>query len=752
MSLGVKYRGSFVGQDGTVWRADILLEGYSGSVGELTFPWQRPLEIEWKETGKEEVLCGSIATLKIESPGDRTYVDLYTRKVCSVALEVYRSGSLWWAGTLDPEFYEEPYERQKKYDVTLTFEDFGVLGRLSYRGSGIVSLSTLLRDALGRCSLGGLPLELLSSTQASSVVGSALTESSGLLENIGVLSANFYDEDGEALTLGEAIEGSLQPLGLRMIQRGGRIYVYDLNALYHGGAVRTVAWSGSKQTLGVDRAANNIKITWSPYGDASALGSEGCWVLGSDASLVNLGANMASTGDISYLSWHSDPDVDNWDDETDVGFTLLLSGTGKGAQLGTSGSVLPMFYKLMPHLQGADKEGVALVVTGIEVEHAGSRTYVRQATYGDKDSLFGYDTPSTTLVTFGPIDIPPVADPSSASLHLSLELLMDHKYNPYSTATNLKYSGPKDKDNSTPWKERNNFVNMPVRLKFTDAYGGEWYWSNSPLGVDYDDSTVSPTRDMDGTLGGWYVSSAISYLEWYDPQDLVNGSGLGTFTENRQAVNNSPKSLPVGLTRVTGQYVAMPPTAVAGGRLEIEVLDQWRVQRCRADGTTQHSDQADKTTFVLLGMPKVEVVKRDWLDHALSWDDVTYSSVADADAQDDVEIETICGTSVAGAITARGTYFVRHGSLWSPAQQFQRCGRTSTCEQLLIGTLYSQWATRHTKLEGEMADVGEGLCLYAEPSQDASARFMKTGEVVHAIEGVTDATLVELSGDEYDER
>ena len=64
--------GEFLSRRGTRWRVEILQEGYEGSVGELTFEAEEALVIEWQQVEREEVICGSEATLPIESPGDRT--------------------------------------------------------------------------------------------------------------------------------------------------------------------------------------------------------------------------------------------------------------------------------------------------------------------------------------------------------------------------------------------------------------------------------------------------------------------------------------------------------------------------------------------------------------------------------------------------------------------------------------------------------------------------------------------------------
>ena len=113
MAKGLRYMGEFLSRGGTCWRVEILQEGYDGSVGELTCEAEEALGIEGQQVEREEVICGSEATLTIESPGDRTYEDLYTIEAGTIRMDVYREGQLYWSGTLDPEFYEEPYERAR---------------------------------------------------------------------------------------------------------------------------------------------------------------------------------------------------------------------------------------------------------------------------------------------------------------------------------------------------------------------------------------------------------------------------------------------------------------------------------------------------------------------------------------------------------------------------------------------------------------------------------------------------------------
>ena len=90
-----RYEGEFLSIGGVVNRVEIWQENDSAfSVGELFFPADSPLTIEWGEQGKEESLLGSSATLKIISPGDRTYLDLYTVRYGEVRMDVYRDNQI----------------------------------------------------------------------------------------------------------------------------------------------------------------------------------------------------------------------------------------------------------------------------------------------------------------------------------------------------------------------------------------------------------------------------------------------------------------------------------------------------------------------------------------------------------------------------------------------------------------------------------------------------------------------------------
>ena len=297
----LRYRGEFRSVSGIVWRVEILQEAEAAfaSVGELDFPADEPLVIEWDEKDKEEVICGSTATLKIISPGDRTYEDLYTVEVGRIRMDVYREDSLYWSGALDPEFYEEPYERTRDYEVSFTFSDFGILDRIKYGLTGMQTLRGIVEHALQESCMNytGIDTGYVSTTFAD---GDGITGG-----GLSVRSDNFTDEEGEVSTLYEVLEGILQPLAIRIVQRAGTIYLYDLNGLYTLGTGLPIRWDGDSQTMGTDKVANNIRVTFSPYSSAVSLDGEVEYTAGYSVEKVNKTSEAVSEDVEEYGEYYS---------------------------------------------------------------------------------------------------------------------------------------------------------------------------------------------------------------------------------------------------------------------------------------------------------------------------------------------------------------------------------------------------------------------------------------------------------------
>ena len=754
-----RYAGEFAGTDGTLWRVEIHEDSETAfsTVGELSFPYDEPLLIEWEKRAKEEVIQGSSATLKLISPGDRTYVDLYSVKPCAVRLDVYRAGALYWRGTLDTELYEEPYESASGYTVSLTFSDFGVLARKKLYGHEVQSLRSILERALEAAGLAGMEIYdgyISSRPVATGAQGAQAPTSSqaeaGLLDELYVSGDNFYDEDGEAITAEEVVEGVLQPLALRMIQCGGLVYVYDLNGLHAGAEKVMLEWAGATQTLGTDRVYNNVRVKWSPYVRTGNLLETDCWTAAVDEGLTDFGPEYildggrpSADGKCRYTTYHYTTDSDVWGDETDAGFTLWTSRTGKNADL-TDERV--RYFKVVPQNGGTECEGVAVMYTAVGMYGDSSDKSMVLGCMGVMPDELHAGTPKGVLfksrlvpVTNGPTG----ADSQAAAgalpvdeglyVKVTAEMLLDARSNPFETAGEWM-EGARERTYQEQWNRYGNFVYVPVCVKWKDAGGKTWCWDNRQ---EVQAKAPAKLKSLGSTLGEWkeYTESdgkpgVWGYLAYYSGSDRENTAGVANgWAKNRPGINPHSGQVTTQLSKCEGAYVPCP---AGGGELWVEVLcGGWTAadQGCDFD-KTYHSTNCGfwdeyesagrwKIRHVWMKLPEVEMVRARAFDEALDDSDITYSAELEPEAEEPLEIETICGSAAGGVPGARGVYLTQEGA---QVTEITRGGHTGQIEELLIGTLYSQYASRHTTLSGRLlagSQVG-GLCVYFDRCMTAS--------------------------------
>ena len=744
MAMALRHMGEFLSRKGVVWRVEILQDNYSGNVGQLTFEADEALVINWKHTDKEEVICGSEATLKIESPGDRTYEDLYTIEVGKIRMDVYRENSLYWSGTLDPEFYEEPYEKARYYVVTLTFSDFGILDRLKYNLSGMQTLEAILLDAIDRSKVCA---SLLANSYCTTYF--AGTNTKATLSALSVRSENFYDEDAEPSTLKEVVTGILQPLAMKMIQRNGHIYIFDLNGLYTLAQSRAITWDGDSQTMGVDKVANNVKVNFSPYSSSELLSGKLEYKDTYSVDMINLVADPGA----SYYSYYPDYSEDhrqggNWDYNL-INFTIFISTLGAGLHY-----LNPMarYCHILP-LVGGPSETTAIAWAFHSGGHGGLDTGWPKRILNDVRMEAARQIMQTHRVFLPKLT---TEDAKSYYVRLSLEMLLDARYNPFTEGNDGNEQG-----NYEGMKGRTGYAFVPVAVNIYDSAGNAV--------CHYENSTIAKgaTKGHLAYCKGSWVSGAggfgTAYLEYYDPKDLWESAGILGWKANRQCIGRPGRgNIEVQIydsfkQMADGQYMPYPPE---GGYIEVTVYEG--VQCFDMDETVRgiplqtpwnsprywvDDNRYNQCRWLLYKAPKIELVKNNLIFDAAELDDVEYSGYINKHAKEEISIDTVCGTANTTCPTAKGIYCRASDSL--QIQQLKRAGVTDHPEKLLIGTLYSQYATRHTTLEGEAVIDPGGLCKYTEQNQPGKV-FMMSEEQQDVITDTTQAVYTELSPDEYD--
>lgn len=757
MAKALRYKGEFLSRKGITWCVELLQDDYMGDTGDLTFDADEALVIEWEHRDKEEVLCGSEATIKIISPGDRTYADLYTIEVGRIRMDVYRDGMLYWSGALDPEFYEEPYQSASGYTVALTFSDFGILDRLKYNLSGMQTLQAILSDALERSSINysGVDTETYTSTYFTD--GTKAT-----LSALSVRSDNFFDEDGEASTMKEVLEGIFQPLAMKMVQRAGKVYVFDLNGLHAAEDSNAVSWSGDTQTMSTDKVANNVKVSFSPYSSSDLL--DGDLEYGGDCSVESV--NLLPAAGASYYSYYPEyggthKAADGSWDYNYISFTIFLSNKATGLQ---SINNRVKYFHILP-LVGGPSECSGVAWSFYSGGHSSLASGLPKQVLNPCTDAYEFEVLKTDRVFLPSIG----SDADSYRVRLTLETLIDARYNPFTDANDGNESG-----NYEAVKATSAWVFIPVGVTIYDAAGSALcHYVNSPIAKTSSIGLVSYAR---GTWESGAASFGDAWLEYYSTDDQKNDSGIQGWKANRHCIgrpdDNSRKNADFGtgdgfviydsfLKMADGEYMPYP---TQGGYMEVTVYAGMKWFKYGETSTIfdysgddvvpwlnhpffQKKEWYSLIRWMLYKAPKVEVVRNDLKFDEAELDDIEYSGYINKAAKEEISIDTICGTAETSCPTAKGIY--SRATDGQQIQQLMRAGVTDHPERLLIGTLYSQFASRKTVLSGEADIETGGIGTHTEANQQGRM-FMLTADRQDTIKDTSEAEYTEFNADEYE--
>ena len=734
MALGIRYSESFYSQSGVVWRVDILQEGYGGTQpGKLDFPTaETPLEIIWAETDKIEPIQASSATLKIISDTDRQFVDLYTVEVGAVRLDVYRNGRLYWSGTLDTELYEEPYSTKDGYNVSLTFSDFAPLDRMDWAGSGLISV----KDAIAACiaksgiNTAGLDVSLISTS--SYLNGPILT-----LEEVFVLQENFFDEDGEAQTAREVLDAILKPFALRIIQKAGKIWVYDLNGI-HGQTATNVDWDSTDSVLSADVVYNNAKVTFSPYGDAEMM-----------KGTVEEDPTLTTDAKSGVPSWmvKMNYERDNYNNLVALdGFRFHYPDEMESNMQAGGGA---KFFQIRAIYSGQDATGIVASFKAGDYavsEEDGASSKVNQKLITPKDcgTIANGNINSSTIITCPRAFLGNVSfRKMDYKLRINLDLLFDVRYNPFEQEGDYN-DNAKWYDGLFDWTKHNgpyqnmqdwcNFGYVPIKLSLVDAAGNALYHYENKAVLDSNGYSQSGARWVAGA-----ASWGQAYLCYYDFEDRKKKTGFGGWKTNKQIIGYFRDALPDKWKTIDdGEYIDLPP---AGGYLVLEIgsgIHQFDYQR-RVENIYKFC------RWVAYKEPSITLCKKNYKE--AETEDVEDSAWLNKAAKEELGIDTIIGTLPQnhGVPNAKGQVFNSSGAAIS---QFCRAGVEGRLERLLIGTVYSQYATRHNVLSGTVRLLPSFGILGDEGR--TPGKFLLLSEIQNCREDTSEIKMSELSEDNYE--
>lgn len=692
------------------------------------------LVIEWKKLKPDESVRGSSATVTVVSPFDRTFVGLYT-ETNDTFMTVEKNGKLYWYGCLDAEQYEEPYSTNRGYEVTLTFSDFGNASRVRFDGQGRVTLDALIRQTVAAFAPHTLTPEIVYKTSLEVVPDS---ESSATpipfdASQLSVISDLLRDDGTLGLPLDEALNAVLLPLGLRITQDGGKIYVYDDEALYREFADATIApcleWDGTNQRLGVAEVYKTVRITYSPAADTGPLdiSLDEDKILRTPARSLLYKTGNDSTGDYAhvngfYLNYDT---ADNAADQLPENLRILYPAAVcrfvPEYSSGAAGVAALVYCK-----KNVDR--ITVPATG---DHYANPEYDKiefsaYSVYDTGADLHGHEGP--VMILDGGYVNPRKTDFMGRDKHhlrIKMSTLFDPRYNPFEAA-----AGDNEETAFKNFTERMNFAYVPVHLEVVDDDGNILCYYTNNARKAYDDGyspaaytgwlTGAPTAGWtvkkNGLYGGFADPKApdsFMWLAYYDYSDRKKQTGMGGWAENRQCIGNYYGSLPKAWERRgVGEFIPLPPV---GGHLRMYVAPKIYVTKSGWNMGDVDRGYPWPIRWVAFKAPQIDIVRNDGAE-LISTDTADYELTAtvDPNAADDLDLSIKFGSCDASEQPIyRATYRLKIPGLTQERTviAIRRAGITASIEEHLAGAVLSQCSTARTKLSGDTAPVsGISIC------------------------------------------
>lgn len=701
MSYNPAYTAQFYGTDGTLWSVEISIFNYGEREIEIRLEYDEPLVIEWQETKKTDVVQSSTCTLKVSNERDRQMLALMTNTnaICSV----YRGNALYWRGRMDDCVYEEPYSFKNGYVTELTFSDFGFLNRTQFSMTGRHSLREIVDDCLETAQLASLPV-----MQMVSLVSPKMVQV--LLEMLFVSCDRFNTSDNWQ-NKREVLEDVLRPLGLRIIQKNGKIWVYDIEHLRDVGNATPVIWKGTDAVLSGADTYGIFKIAFDSDPEETII----------DGSIDSNRWNYVS----SDRYWADYREEDGAIRE--VGFYFEYGGTVAGM------SSEARVFKIRGYLSGSEEYGYARRAWCYDSVNFATRNLLETTTPRAHNTV-------SELLRFQSGYLPLIPNRDNFQLRVNLDFLFSIKYNPFEDAED--WNIPIDYTSWSPyywiyntpwenWQKQMLRLYIPVKLEIVDENGNVLYHYKNT-------STLSGTlRTLDPLKGQWVQGAAgwiDMFLSYY--KEGLDETALDGWATNKQTISCDRDKIPgIFKKRKDGEYVPLPPVpgyvrfSVSNGLTGLDIVENQMLLNFDQDIHWQ-----------LYRKPQVTVVRSNMVNDDLSKDDIKEEDWIDMFSDTLTEDVKIGAYRNGVAPCARGLLSDIYGLVWS---KFVKNGTLRTLEEHRMRSLQDQTVLVQPKLSGTAELNAE---FGARSDSCTSGKFLVIAQRQDARSATEQITMVRIAG------
>lgn len=729
----LQYYANFYAADDTLYRIEIYKESADQLTAEEVELVADGATVEWGEAKKlEDPVQGSSATLRLLSVRDRQFYDLYAVDYGEVELRIYRNGAIYWIGTLDPELFEEPYAYADNYVTEITFADLAMLEYRYWERHGLTSIREIVAECLSVAGLQDLPIREIVSTECEAPYEEAVSPFECYID-----ADNFFDEDGDAMTLREVLEEVLRPFALRLLQKGGEIVVFDLHALYSE-QTKEIEWYSADATLGTDSIYNSVELTFSPYSSQTILLAE----LDAEEDVADATNKVTVSG------------------TTDKYSTTIVGGTGLagidcfelfytnegGTRRNFTAQNGARFFRINPIFSGSKEAGVLWAY-----QFGGEWTPNNKASILGDDmvappNFFAFDNAILPIIALPKVYISADAYNGSNTydrmqLCLSLTAMFDPRRNPFESA-DFFVDSSETEDDYEHQEDKGVYAYIPVLIYLCNSEGTrEYVYLNNVERVGADEDSVYGWQNIADLPSG---TPHRSWLCYYDANEGGKGKMFGWATNGRIA-GKATKAIPESWKRKNnGEYIPTPPVS---GYLEV-VICAGIVFHNKDKKLLTYSNRiyAPSQGMIAYKEATIKIVPANGPDEI---DDLDLVSTAyiNKSAREELTIDTIVG-SIEYLSKAPASKAVLRTSAGKQITRFHRRIWVDRIEELLLDTAISQFAQRKATLEGTIV-LNPSFCSFTDASADG--KFVSASEVQNLMKSTSEVKVVEFVEDQNNE-
>ena len=607
--------------------------------------------------------------------------------------------------------------------MKLTFSDFSLLDRMNFSLRGTRSISVLIDNFIAETKINNRGIERYISTTCSSVSGE-------MLDNVGISCENFYDEEGVPLTMREVLDEILRPFALRLIQREGKLFIYDFNAVQADFKPEQIRWESDDAVLGVDKTYKNVTLTFSPYPQKKLYST-------------TLTEKMLDEGAERYYvakDLSKSPFVDN-----NIGFMIdLKKTTGVSEEL----EIRPdkaLLFRIIPVFSGSEAFGIAsrirdvykmpLFGTETPIDTSGSDYGApwlfkvrRTLSLPETRVVFNYSSPGVILDGKSCL--------TDIMLRLKVEAMIDGRYNPFEEATAL--NGKSAYEKMQDIKE----YNISYILRIIDTDGN--------IKMHYENRVYDKESEEEGffrhykEINGKWVDGDVEYgtpkmtsLRYYDSGGYTGWRGGWQMNRVGYLRSYIPRT-------ASGEGDLIPiPSGNQGCTLELTIISCFArvVNPHKHNGLTTDSHTIPR--WVLFKIPELTLVNQ--YGKEVVGNDIEYKTWLNSSAKEEKKIETIVGTPCTS--TNFGMGMLLDVSSRTTLQIFTRAGVSASLEKLLIGTWYSNYNRRMNMLSGTVRLLNR-FGTYTDVSEPGT--YLMVGDVQDVREDESNVKLAEITPDNFE--